>query len=111
MENKFKLKEGQLVSFAGSHYTNDNITDEKAIKLLKDRPIRISVFESFPDNWEESIRGKKERTPREKELFDLNKKELFDMCEELASKDEELICPKKNRKEAVLVSFIIDNER
>jgi len=110
MENKFKLKEGQLVTFAGSHITNANLTDERAISLLKDRPIRISMFSEYPKDWKELTGSKPERTPREKELYAKNKKEQLEMCEELVSNDDSLKMPSKKSKEADRVSFIIANE-
>lgn len=34
---------------------NDNASDETIIEFLKENPKRISLFEAFPENWEQMI--------------------------------------------------------
>jgi hypothetical protein len=55
MESKFKLKKGKLIMLHGLdiEISESNLTDAKAISLLKKYPGHITTFESFPDNWEE----------------------------------------------------------
>ncbi|RKD19013.1 hypothetical protein BCY91_14140 [Pelobium manganitolerans] len=56
-EKKYILKEGYQVSIFGGPevYTNDNLTDEIAAKLLKDRPALKSSFAVIPS--EEKSKG------------------------------------------------------
>ena len=55
MESKFKLKKGKLIMLHGidMQITEANLTDEKALMLLKKYPAHISSFEVFPENWQE----------------------------------------------------------
>lgn len=39
--------------------SNDRMTDDKAIRFLKQNPSRISLFRSYPENWEEMVGIKK----------------------------------------------------
>ncbi|MFL0067768.1 hypothetical protein V2605_03465 [Tenacibaculum maritimum] len=56
-ENKkqslFRLKKGIIIPVPGSSkaYSEHNITDVIARKLLKENPNRISLFDSYPENW------------------------------------------------------------
>lgn len=40
------------------HITNDNLTDSRAIELLRLTQANIKHFEKFPDNWKELVAGK-----------------------------------------------------
>ncbi len=54
MESKFKLKENVMIRLHGVDViTKDNLTDEKAIELLKKYPSHETSFESLPKNWKE----------------------------------------------------------
>lgn len=54
---KFQLKEGVIIPVAGTSdaYSNANLTDEIAIKLLADNPNRKILFEKLPENLDELI--------------------------------------------------------
>ena len=60
MESKFKLKKGTMIMVHGidMQLTEANLTDEKAITLLKKYPKHIISFEVYPENWEELVIGK-----------------------------------------------------
>lgn len=63
MENtNFKLREGigaKQMDFGSSQFiSNDNMTDELAIKFLKGNPQRISMFGEFPKNYKELLENK-----------------------------------------------------
>ena len=53
----FKLKRGIVVKSASyaEVITNSNLTDEMAVKWLKDNPKRIDLFEVYPHDWEQLI--------------------------------------------------------
>lgn len=53
----FQLKEGVIIPVAGTSdaYSNANLTDEIALKLLADNPNRKALFEKLPDNLDELI--------------------------------------------------------
>lgn len=56
---KYLLKKGHQVSiFGGNVFTNDNLTDEEAIELLKDNPKRATSFELIDGNPAEDWDGK-----------------------------------------------------
>ncbi len=52
----FKLKKGVIIPVLGSSevYSEHNITDPIAKKLLKENPNRISLFQSYPKDWNKS---------------------------------------------------------
>ncbi len=108
MESNFKLKEGRLVSFGGSHYTTANITDEVAIRMLKSNESNIGNFVTYPDNWKELI-GSKEVSERELELLEMELPELFAIAQEIAD-DKDLKMVGARSKEKKVIKFIIDNE-
>lgn len=54
-KSKFVIKAGGQIHCQHAVYTNDNITDEEAIALLKHNKKNIGHFESFPDNWQELL--------------------------------------------------------
>jgi len=39
------------------HFSNKNITDEKAIEILKSNPKRSALFSKLPDNWMDLVNG------------------------------------------------------
>lgn len=53
----FQLKEGVIIPVAGTSdaYSNANLTDEIAIKLLAENPNRKALFEKIPDNLDHLI--------------------------------------------------------
>lgn len=55
MESKFKLHEGKRLMMHGSNdvLTNANITDDKALHILKRTPGAISLFVAYPEDWRE----------------------------------------------------------
>jgi len=125
MESKFKFKEGTLITVGGTHYANANLTDEKAIHILKQFPSHIASFTTHPDNWKElcavEVKTKKvvkevieeaveESNDRMQELYAMTLPDLFAIAQELADENEDLKMPGARSKEAKLVSFIIDNE-
>lgn len=61
MESKFKLKKGKLIMLHGieMQISEANLTDEKALMLLKKFPSHINSFEVYPENWQELILDKK----------------------------------------------------
>lgn len=56
---QFKLKKGKVLMSHGAHQiiTESNLTDDKALLLLKESPGSIKFFETFPENWEELSKG------------------------------------------------------
>lgn len=58
--SNFKLKKGVVLRSANfeESVTNDNITDDLAIKWLKDNPNRRSFFETVPSNLEDLLSDK-----------------------------------------------------
>jgi len=46
MEKTYKLKKNKVVGFGGSHYTNDNITDEKAFEMIASNRSNAGHFEN-----------------------------------------------------------------
>ncbi len=89
----FELKKGVLIPIAGTSeaYSDKNMTDEDAIKILKGNKNAISLFEKFPANWEEVLEsgiqseelGADEKSPRQKELESKTKKELKELFPDL----------------------------
>lgn len=68
----FKLKRGIVVKSASyaEVITNSNLTDEMAVKWLKDNPKRIDLFEVYPADWEALIADNKPQNsekPKESE--------------------------------------------
>lgn len=55
MESQFELKKGKVIMLHGFNevVTKDNLTDAKALAILKKYPAHISSFQKFPDNWQE----------------------------------------------------------
>ncbi len=87
MEKKnkyFELKKGVLVPIAGTSeaYSDKNMTDEDAIRILKGNKNAISLFQKYPENWEEMLVAE-DKSPRQKELESKTKAELKDMYPEL----------------------------
>jgi len=55
IENGLFMLKGILTFTGGEMYSNSNITDEIAIKILKKNKVYINKFSKFPENWEELI--------------------------------------------------------
>ncbi len=55
---KFRMKSGKMIIIQGTNksYSDHNITDKKAIELLRENPNRKIMFSKLPDNWEELIK-------------------------------------------------------
>jgi len=101
-------------------YSNKNLTDEVAERYLKDNPNRISLFASYPEDWEERIdKPKKEEPLSEDDSLQLSEDEqkLVDLIvEKLKEKQsktsikEELksyeIEPGKPIKQTELLSYL-----
>lgn len=54
--SNFKLRDLGIhqISFgAGEYISNMNMSDELALAFLNENPNRISLFEKFPENWNE----------------------------------------------------------
>jgi len=113
MSSRFTLK-GMLQSHKFGIFTNDNITDEKAIEILKDNSKNISHFSAYPSDWEKLI-GKKEAkkevtlSPREEELLSLGVDELREMADALAI-EKDIDKASHRCKESGLTKFILANE-
>lgn len=61
--SEFELKKGvngdsKQIHFEHDIITNDNITDESAIRILKKMPGHIVTFSKFPENWRDIVFGK-----------------------------------------------------
>lgn len=67
MESQFKIKKGVMIMNhkLSDPITFDNLTDERALELLKINPKSISLFSEFPENWEELLHGKKPKKLKE----------------------------------------------
>jgi len=128
--NKFEIKEGKMIQLHGLNdaYTNANLTDEKAIEILKKFPKAIAFFSKHPDNWQElcgkdvpnEIPGAEENEEiilnneptegtRADELAKESDEVLKKLCNDLA---EEKGLKKVHWKSASekLIQYIIDNE-
>lgn len=57
IKSEFQLQEGVIIPVAGTSdvYSQHNLTDEKAIKLLAENPNRKSLFRTLPENIDELI--------------------------------------------------------
>ncbi len=57
--SRYKLKKGKVIHVFGTnqYYSEHNITDNIAIKLLSKNPNRISLFAKFPENWRTETKG------------------------------------------------------
>jgi len=55
MNTNFSLKKGKIIMLHGFNevVTKDNLTDAKALDILRKYPAHISSFEKFPENWQE----------------------------------------------------------
>lgn len=59
-KRKFNLKKGSLIFVSGIAYTNENLTDERAVEFLKGGLKRIASFEKPPTKWKELVKDKAE---------------------------------------------------
>ena len=48
-DQKYKLKENQVVYFQHAHYTNANITDEIALEMVRANKANADLFETTPE--------------------------------------------------------------
>lgn len=67
---KFELKKSESGTSKQIHadhnvYTNDNLTDEIAIKILTKYPAHIVTFSRYPENWKELTTGVKSESKKE----------------------------------------------
>ena len=119
MDKLFKIKEGIVITLHTftDGYTNDNITDEKAIEILTKYPAMIVHFEQFPSDWM-VLCGKqvmpiivpgKNTNERELKLKEYDKDGLRKITNKLA---EEKGIKKPHQSNGVkgLIKFILDNE-
>lgn len=62
MNRSFNLKAGVVLALHGFNQmvTNDNLTDELALKILKKYPSHIVSFNDFPEDWEKQVAKLKE---------------------------------------------------
>lgn len=85
-ERKYLLKQGAVIRVFGSTaYSNANLTDEVAEKLLKENPNRSSLFAKMPKD------AKEAEPPAEKALAKMNKSELFAKANDLGITEEETV--------------------
>lgn len=55
---KLKTNNAYPMEFGGGEFiSNASMTDEKAIRFLKENPNRIKIFQSFPSDWQQRIGG------------------------------------------------------
>lgn len=87
MESKFRLKKGTLIQLHGLDImiSEANLTDAKAITLLKKYPSHITSFEVYPENWKELLEDKPKKTVKKNnkkgkvnESNIINRKEIND---------------------------------
>lgn len=81
----FKLKakyEGIQMGFNGDPVSNGNLTDERAIKLLKNHPAGEGLFDQIPEDWE-SLTSEDTGETFEKKVKALNKSGLIALAESL----------------------------
>jgi len=73
-QSNFTLKDQATIVIPGTSlaYSNANLTDEVAIKFIKENPNRKILFSKLPKNLDELINGKKE----EKKKKDLKPKKV-----------------------------------
>src|SRR5690554_4195050 len=69
MENKFRLKKDVLIMShqLGDPISNNNLTDEMAIRILKLSKKNVDKFEVLPENWEQLVDGKVTKKASSKE--------------------------------------------
>jgi hypothetical protein len=65
--SKYKIKENTVITFKGEVFTNDNITDEAAKRMLKDTPGLAPNFVDLP------VKEKEEEKVTEKKTQDTKK--------------------------------------
>ena len=138
MQGLFKLKEGKMISLHcfNEDYTNANLTDQKAIDVLKKYPSCIAEFESYPSNWKELCEkglpevgstnpavnnpstpaagtppaGNGNSNPREVELLAMSRDDLMATATKLADDKSLKNKPRHNTGAVKLVKYILDNE-
>lgn len=88
MESQFTLKKNKMIVVHGHEpLTNANITDEKALKLLKKYPGHIVSFEKLPSNIDELL-GKETSGKKIEISYDADEQSMIDakVMETLKSK-------------------------
>jgi len=61
-DSKFRIKGNKMIMVHGhTPLTNDNLTDEAALALLKTHPRTIGQFEEYPKDWEKLAGVKKKK--------------------------------------------------
>jgi hypothetical protein len=66
MNSNFRLKPNAMIMLHGiDAVTNDNLTDEIAINILKKYPSHSVTFEKLPTNWRELVTGKETKAKTE----------------------------------------------
>jgi len=125
-ECKFRIKNDGMIQLHGfDPITNDNLTDEVAVELLKRNEKHISNFDIFPSNWEDLVEvkqpvkavekveekvGEVVELTREQELLQSDKEVLRQLADSLfeAGKADK----KAHLRFGVekLVAYILDNE-
>lgn len=125
--SKFKLKDGMVLMLHGftETVTNDNLTDEKAIQILKKYPAHSVSFSEKPSDWKKICAkglpaAKKDVDPgsggngnsaktREEILLDTDVNVLRKLADDIASKKKigkaSAMC-----KQAGLTKYILKNE-
>ena len=78
--------------------TNANLTDELAIKVLKNYPALISQFKKYPKDWKELIAGKS-KGPADKKTGDVLLDKMNFGALKLIAKDLKIPIGKKSKKE------------
>lgn len=119
MQRQFEIQKGKLISLGSSDYTNDNITDEKALQILEQAPGFINYFSKYPSNWRDMIgqpnanlslvSDSPETSEREAELLKKQKKTLQKIAKEVAE-SKKITAPFPTTGIPKLVKFIMDNE-
>lgn len=86
-QSKYKLKPESLLysTVSEKFYTNQTLTDNDALFLLKNAPSLIEQFDEYPDNWKE-----------ESEAFNFD-----DVIADIQAEAEGLPAPKRGRPKKV----------
>ena len=109
-EGLFKLEKAVTIPIFGTSevYSDENITDEAALKILSRNPNAIKLFKKKPENWEELVEAYKKGETEINSLDDLKElkvaaiRVLFpdakgrskeDLIEDIAEKYPELSKP------------------
>lgn len=85
-KSNYRLKKGAIIPIPGTSlaYSNENLTDEVALKFLKKNPARKQLFTVLPDNVDELIEG----NAKTKELSDYTVAELKELYPDAVGKNK-----------------------